>query len=207
MHLRSLVLALVMLLAATLAHAEMNPNPLGLPQSATHSDPANVVELRVGTGTVGDIFGVGSGPVLSALFERRVVDALSLGLEIEHSVTKESAMDPGYGEYGYKYSHNGVAARASYHLTDLIDDPRIDLYGGGLLGYNTFSVTAFGPSIQEPLGKTSYIMLGGFGGGRVWLTPRLGVGAEVGYRYGMFNELSLGGLSWGSAAASIGFRF
>jgi hypothetical protein len=202
------VLALLWSFAATHAHAQMNPNPLGLQRSAA-TDPSgsNVAEVRFGGGTVGGLFGSGSGPVLTGLFERRVSEALSLGLLLSHATTKYSVFDSFSGEYGYKASHNTLAGRATYHVAGLVDDERVDLFAGGQLGYTAFSISAFGPSVQQSIGKTSYMVMGGFTGGRFWFKPNLGVSAEVGYHYALYNELGYAGLGWSSASAGLSFRF
>jgi hypothetical protein len=201
----AVVLASLVLAPAAYA-GSMNPNPLGLKTTPVR-EAQNVVEMRVGGGTVGSVFGESSGPVLSAIFEHRLSENLSVGAEVSRSTTKFSTFDDGLNQYGYKYTHNGIAARASYHVRDLFDDPRVDVYGGGTLGYNLFTLSAFGPAVQQPLGKTSYMVTGGFTGGRFWFTPRWGASAEVGYHYALYNSLGFGGLAWGSGSLGLTFRF
>lgn len=202
------VLVLAAMFATSTVQAEtMNANPLGLkPTKSVSETSPNLVELRFGAGGTADYFGQASGPAVSAVFEHKMSDELSVGVELMHSTSKFSTLDFS-GEYGYKYSNNTIFGRASYHNHDLIDDERVDLYGGGRLGYNKFSISAFGPGASATLGKTSYIVAGAFTGGRFWFNEKFGANLEAGYNYAMYTYVGYGAFSYGNISLGATMRF
>jgi hypothetical protein len=203
----------VVLLASALAAssagaAEMNLNPLGLPASSQPSETkGNVYELRVESGSANDLFGHGSGHALSGVFDGMVSDALSVGVQLLYASNKFSAYEGYESEYGLKVSNMGLAGRVAYHLGEVIDNERLDVYGGGSLGFSQFSVSAYGPGVEEPLAKMGFVTAGGFAGGRFWFTRNLGANAEVGYTQAIYNAIGFPGFSWSTASVGLSFRF
>lgn len=204
-----ILFAIAACLTATSAHAAtMNSNPLGLERKTPVAQARlNTVELRLGAGSIGSYFGEGSGPVLSAVLERQVNEDLSLGVELSRSSTKFSSFDVLGEEWGYKYNHLTIAGRAAYHVHDLIDDDRVDVYGGGSMGLNTITLSSFGPSLDRPLAKSSYLVGGAFTGGRFWFRPNMAVSAEAGYHFAMVDQSGYSGFSWGSGSLGLAIRF
>lgn len=204
--------AVLVVLTTLAAHpalaAEMNSNPLGLKQQpAVHVSKTNVAELRLGGGSVADYLGQSMGPLMTLVLERRVSEQMSLGVQVSRASTKTSYADGFGNEFGLKSSHTMITGRASYHLADLLDDERVDLYGGGTLGYNAYSASTFGLSLDSEVAKSSFVSVGGFTGGRFWFKPNLGVSAEVGYQYGLSSQIGLAGTAWGSGSVGLAFRF
>jgi len=88
-------------------------------------------------------------------------------------------------EYKWTYTYFLLGARAAYHLK--LESPKIDPYGGLMLGYNIVSVKE--PD-NYPVGyssKSSYMMYGFYGGARYFFNPKMAVYAELGYGFGYFN--------------------
>ncbi len=88
-------------------------------------------------------------------------------------------------EYKWTYTYFLLGARAAYHLN--LKSPKIDPYGGIMLGYNIVSVKE--PD-NYPVGyssKSSYMMYGFYGGARYFFNPKMAVYAELGYGFGYLN--------------------
>lgn len=88
-------------------------------------------------------------------------------------------------EYKWTYTYFLLGARAAYHLK--LESPKIDPYGGIMLGYNIVSVKE--PD-SYPVGyssKSSYMMYGFYGGARYFFNPKMAVYAELGYGFGYLN--------------------
>ena len=88
-------------------------------------------------------------------------------------------------EYKWTYTYFLLGARAAYHLK--LKSPKIDPYGGLMLGYNIVSVKE--PD-NNPVGyssKSSYMMYGFYGGARYFFNPKMAVYAELGYGFGYLN--------------------
>jgi len=85
-----------------------------------------------------------------------------------------------YGDWGWKYNTLIMAARGTYHFTDLVD--KLDLYGGVALGAEIVSNKAFGdyPGYGYSVNNSgvAYEM---FAGARYYFTDNLGAMAELGY--------------------------
>lgn len=86
-----------------------------------------------------------------------------------------------YNESGYNWNwHNVVVGpRVTYHLGELINDPKWDVYGGLQLGVriNSFNGDGFGVSNDVSVyGYYSFIA-----GGRYYIGNKFGLFAEVGY--------------------------
>ncbi|MBT4333202.1 MAG: hypothetical protein HOD64_07980 [Candidatus Cloacimonetes bacterium] len=89
-------------------------------------------------------------------------------------------------EYKWTYTYIVIGGRAAYHLK--LDSPKIDPYGGVMLGYNIVSFTE--PSGYSGTGYSSgssYLMYGFYGGARYFFNPKMAVYAELGYGFGYLN--------------------
>ena len=98
-------------------------------------------------------------------------------------------------EYGWSYWEGDkwtytyflLGARAAYHLK--LESPKIDPYGGIMLGYNIVSYQE--PEGWDPYydysGGNSYLMYGFYGGARYFFNPKMAVYAELGYGFGYLN--------------------
>lgn len=97
------------------------------------------------------------------------------------------------GDYGWKYSTVIVAARGTYHFTDLVD--KLDLYGGVLIGVKVVTDKEYG---DYPGGNYSVNNSGPvydlLAGARYYLTDNFGVMGELGY-----------GIAWLKIGVSLKF--
>jgi len=84
------------------------------------------------------------------------------------------------GEYGWKYTTLLIAARGTYHFTDLVD--KLDLYGGVLLGAKIVSNKEFGDvgGIDYSVNSSGPVFEL-FAGARYYLTDNFAGMAELGY--------------------------
>ena len=91
-----------------------------------------------------------------------------------------------YDDYKWTYTYFVIGGRAAYHLK--LDSPKIDPYGGIMLGYNIVSFTEpSGYSGTGYSGGSSYMMYGFYGGARYFFNPKMAVYAELGYGFGYLN--------------------
>ena len=92
-----------------------------------------------------------------------------------------------YDDYKWTYTYFVIGGRAAYHLK--LDSPKIDPYGGIMLGYNivSFKEPANWNSSYGYSGGDSYLMYGFYGGARYFFNPKMAVYAELGYGFGYFN--------------------
>ena len=91
-------------------------------------------------------------------------------------------------DYTWSYTYIVLGGRAAYHLK--LNSPKIDPYGGIMLGYNIVSFNE--PSGWESTygsysGGDSYLMYGFYGGARYFFNPKMAVYAELGYGFGYLN--------------------
>ncbi|MCK5051893.1 MAG: hypothetical protein KAS53_09230 [Candidatus Cloacimonetes bacterium] len=83
----------------------------------------------------------------------------------------------------WTYTYFVLGARAAYHLK--LESPKIDPYGGLMLGYNIVSFS--GDEVFGYSAGTSYLMYGFYGGARYFFNPKMAVYAELGYGFGYLN--------------------
>ncbi len=91
-------------------------------------------------------------------------------------------------DYKWTYTYLVLGARAAYHLK--IKSPKIDPYGGIMLGYNIVSFkepSDWSSTYGSYSGGDSYLMYGFYGGARYFFNPRMAVYAELGYGFGVLN--------------------
>jgi hypothetical protein len=133
--------------------------------------------FRKGTQYVNAGIGLGSYIPVEVSYERSILDGLIGG--------KNGAIGLGaylgyYGdtEYDWRYSHYVLGARGAFHYQFI---PKLDTYGGLMLGYNVASVkwVGEGESIGTAAGSAMGFSL--FVGGRYFFKPKLGVYGELGY--------------------------
>jgi hypothetical protein len=108
----------------------------------------------------------------------------------------------GYSSYKYdyslydwyvKYSTIIIAARGTYHFTELVD--KLDLYGGVLLGVKIQTHKYSDPDLEDYYNATgSGVAYSLFAGARYYFTDNFGAMAELGY-----------GIAWLSLGVSLKF--
>jgi hypothetical protein len=126
---------------------------------AQHS--AGDKNLNVGLG-LGSVFATGNTtiPPIGASFEVGIKDEISVGGYIGYSA---SELEYNFGTTfngAYKYSYTIIGVRGSYHK-DFLGNPKIDTYGGLMLGWNVSSVKWDGtgsPAAGVSAGGLSYAL-------------------------------------------------
>ncbi len=117
---------------------------------------------------------------------------LGVGAYLGYSSYK-SEWSTGTYTYGYKYNTLIIAARGTYHFTDLVE--KLDLYGGVLLGAEITSHKEYGSYTglygSADSGGPAFSI---FGGARYLFTDNFGVMGELGW-----------GVAWLSLGVSLKF--
>ncbi len=144
------------------------------------------VSAMIGLGGVGGLYGSSTLPALSVSYDYGYNENISFGGIAGYAGSSEDFF---YGKI--KYSYIIIAARGAYHL-DLLHNPNVDTYGGIMLGYNIVSASTEWNSGYSGFGynfaaSSSYMIFGGYVGGRYYFSPNLAVQAELGYGLGIFN--------------------
>ncbi len=155
-----------------------------------------VVQVGGGVGLVG-VDGSVTLPPVTLMFDYITEQNLSFGFVGGRASTKwtntiqllnYSTFEYENYEYGYEYGYTFFAARGGYHF---VNNEKIDVYAGLLLGYVVVSASAILPeNIPEnlvPSASTNYMLYGGFGGIRLFLSPNFGLYAEGGYGVSLAN--------------------
>lgn len=153
---------------------------VAITQVAFAQHDAGDKNLNIGIG-LGSTFADGDGgvPPLSASFEVGIKDEISVGGFAGFST---SEFDTFGGTWTYTYIL--VGARGSYHY-DFLGNPKIDTYGGLMLGYNIASAKWDGGG--NPNASVGGLLLGGYVGGRYAIKDNLGAYAELGYGIAYLN--------------------
>ncbi|MGD0591391.1 MAG: outer membrane beta-barrel protein [Bacteroidota bacterium] len=147
-----------------------------------------VINIGLGLGGFAGAYGGSSGIAITGGYEYGVTENISLGGVLGYSSSSDDYIDG-----TYKYTYFLIGARGAYHL-DLFHNPKIDTYGGILLGYNIVSSSwtynggygdIFGS--YSPSASASYLEIGIFIGGRYYFDPHWAVQAELGYGLGILN--------------------
>lgn len=142
-------------------------------------------------GTTAANVGIGLGTALGGLGKARP----AISASVDHGVWDIGGPGVislgGYiGNTGYKYTDLGytakwnytiVGVRGAYHYIGFSNVPKLDVYGGAMLGYN---IARYSSDVDDDYLATSYgsgIGLSGFLGGRWFFSEKLGVYAELGY--------------------------
>ncbi len=151
----------------------------------------------------GNYFGPGfsyhSLPLINISGEYGITDAIGIGGVLGFS-TATSTYSGSYfnGPNGYSYtdtyrwSFTIIGVRGAYHFAELIDNDKLDLYAGAMLGFNWSKAKYTSTDPYHPYAynyKTSGIGLAYsvFAGCRYRFTDNLGVFGELGYGVSILN--------------------
>ena len=111
-------------------------------------------------------------------------NGIMLGLYAGYASSKVSYSDQWLGDYGWSTTFIIIGGRATYEF-DLFNDPKIDTYVGGILGYNIVRTNVFGDQTVNIQG-VSWFTYNGFVGIRYGLGSNLSIFAEAGYGISYF---------------------
>lgn len=139
---------------------------------------ANAQDIfRKGTQYVNAGIGLGSYIPVEVSYERSILDGLIKG---QNGAIGVGAYLGYYGntESDWRYNHYVIGARGAFHY-QLI--PKLDTYGGLMLGYNAASVKWVGEGESLGAATGSVFDFSLFVGGRYFFKPNLGVYGELGY--------------------------
>lgn len=146
--------------------------------------------LNVGLGINSSYSG---GIPIGASYELGLTDAISVGVNADYL-----SHNYNYGS-GFKYKFTALyfAARASYHVNELlkIENEKIDLYGGATLGYRSFK---WNDSFSSGILGDSYgsgLYLGAYAGGKYYFSEKVSIFTE------------LGAIGSTNARLGVGFKF
>ncbi len=172
---RMLLISTLLIIAVSLSFSQM-----------AYKKGDQVINLGIGLGGFAGAYGSG-GIAITGGYEYGIHENISLGGVVGYSSSSEDV----FAGYGWKYTYILIGARGAYHI-DLLKDPKIDTYGGVLLGYNIVSSSATG-NLPTYYGygsysaSASYLAIGVFVGGRYYFNPKWAVQAELGYGLGILN--------------------
>lgn len=127
-------------------------------------------------------FGVGyyyaGGTTLMVSGEYSVTDNLGIGGYVGHT-----SWNRAYSVYDYKYRFIDFGARASYHFNEIfgITNDKMDVYGGGFLGFLVSSYD--GPGSGYVDAYDGGLRLGIHAGFRYYFAPRVAGYGELGAGY------------------------
>ncbi|MEP0366062.1 MAG: outer membrane beta-barrel protein [Cyclobacteriaceae bacterium] len=124
------------------------------------------MNLNVGLGLLSNLkTGDTAVPPVGASFEYGIKDEISVGGYLGFTSSEF---------FNNKYSYTIIGLRGSYHY-DLLGNPKIDTYGGVMLGYYILSVD------NSAVTTANSVYYGGFIGGRYAFSDNMGAFAEIGY--------------------------
>lgn len=143
----------------------------------------NIINAGIGIGgNYGNWGGASSSPQINISFEHGIWEVggpgvISLGGYVGHKSYKLNA-------YDWKWNYTTIGVRGAYHYNGL-NNPKIDLYGGLMLGYMIYNATGY----SGGSGGTGF---SAFAGARYLFTDNLGAYAELGGGNYNLSILSLG---------------
>jgi hypothetical protein len=106
---------------------------------------------------------------------------LGVGAILGYSAFKSTYTYSG-DKYGWKYTTLVIAARGTYHFTDLVD--KLDLYGGIDLGAKILTDKYYGDNtIVNNTTLGSGLLLEPFAGARYYFADNIAANAELGYGF------------------------
>jgi hypothetical protein len=174
---RILLISLLIVIAISISFSQM-----------AYKKGDQVANLGIGIGGFGGAYGSG-GIAITGGYETGLTENISLGGVVGYSSSSQDV----YGDYGWKYTYILIGARGAYHL-DLAHNPKLDTYGGIMLGYNIVSASEtgtlpsyYGYGAGSYSASASYFAFGIFVGGRYYFDPHWAVQAELGYGLGILN--------------------
>jgi len=142
--------------------------------------------IGVGLGTA--LGGLGKArPAISTSIDHGVWDiggpgVISLGGYVGNTGYKYAR-----GNYTYKWNYMVVGARGAYHYNGFTSVPKLDVYGGIMLGYNIVKYSSDGDDIAMANSYGSGMGFSGFLGSRWFFSNSMGVYAELGYGVSVLN--------------------
>jgi hypothetical protein len=169
------------------------------------------VDFNLGAGLINPYFNSGnyyypspgwshsSLPLFNVSGEYGITDAIGIGGYIGYSRATTSytgIFDNGSGSYyytdTYKWSFTVMGVRGAYHFAEMIDNDKLDVYIGGMFGFNlargTYTSTdryiAHNYSHPDSHVGLAYNV---FAGCRYHFSEMFGVFGEVGYGVSVFN--------------------
>ncbi|MCX7984055.1 MAG: hypothetical protein N3A63_04020 [Bacteroidetes bacterium] len=137
-----------------------------------------VISGMLGLGGVAGLYGEAGMPPISASVDYGYNENISIGALVGIATSEESYFWGGK----WKYTYTIIGARGQYHY-DFLKNSNIDTYGGIMIGYNIVSSSWEGPGVGAG-SSGSYLLYGGFIGGRYYFTPNLAGQLELGYGMG-----------------------
>jgi hypothetical protein len=172
--------------------------PLFTIQSQTFDKGDKVLSFGLGLGATYYTGGFGYKTTVPPIFiagdycvrEKLGPGNLGVGGYLGYSAYK---WDYSNGDYGVKYTTFLIAARGTYHFTDLVD--KLDLYGGVMLGAKIISDKAYGNWYGATYTtNSSGVVYDLCAGARYYFTDSFGAMAELGY-----------GIAWLKIGVSLKF--
>jgi hypothetical protein len=140
----------------------------------------------LGLGGLAGVYGDSDLPPLGVGYDFGYNENISIGGLVGYS---SSTQPVGFGSWQFKYTYIIIGARGTYHY-DLMHKDNIDTYGGIMIGYNIVSFSEENKpsgSLFNFSGSGSYLLYGGFIGGRYYFTPNLAAQLELGYGVGLLS--------------------
>ena len=138
-----------------------------------------VVSGMLGLGGVAGVYGESGMPPISASVDYGFNENISIGGLAGITTSEESYLIGGK----WKYTYIIIGARGAYHY-DFLHKDNIDTYGGIMIGYNIVSSSWEGTGSGLYGASGSYLLYGGFIGGRYYFMPNLAAQVELGYGMG-----------------------
>lgn len=150
-----------------------------------------IVQVGLGFG-VPAVYGDLAIPPISVSFDiAKEIEGfpISIGGLIGYT-SSEDRYTSGTYWWEWKYSYLLIGGRAAYHLK--LESPKIDPYGGLMLGYyivsnsydDNFDDYYYGSNYNA---SSSFMAYGFYGGARYFFNPNMAVYAELGYGFGYLN--------------------
>jgi len=142
--------------------------------------------VGIGLGTA--LGGLGKArPAISASLDHGMWDiggpgVISLGGYVGNTGYKYTS-----GSYTSKWNYFVVGARGAYHYNGFTSVPKLDVYGGAMLGYNIVKYSSDSEDIEMANSYGNGIGLSGFLGSRWFFSNSMGAYAELGYGVSVLN--------------------
>ncbi len=155
----------------------------GLANAQVFEEGNNFLHIGIGVGSPYAYSGSKVGiPPIHASFEHGLSDKIGVGGLIGYTSSTYEQTYPLGGSYKWNFTYLIIGARGAYHF---LDNDKIDLYLGAMLGYNVASakfesdVAGLEALVTEP--SVGGVAFGGFVGSRFALGESSALFAELGY--------------------------
>jgi len=140
----------------------------------------------VGLGTA--LGGLGKArPALSLSLDYGMWDMNGLGVISLGAYVGNTAYIYNSGNYTSKWNYLITGIRGAYHYNGFTSAPKLDVYGGLMLGFNIVSYSSDGDDLDVADNYSSGMGLSGFLGSRWFFSEKLGAFAELGYGVSVLN--------------------